>query len=267
MIIAGAESMGDVLLDHFKKAGRPFEINDGATVSVPNAQGDELHLHRSPGLIEVLQDERVDAILCGDDILLERSLQFRDHRQSGSSPYVYQIAEYTRYGRSMVTPTLDLVVTDEKKQGLGWIEPGQIIVTEHPYILKELLRRARIKFVRIGEGYRNVPMLHNQFREWGEEYGVVGIKVIKGKAPSYLIEGQADAATMVNETGKTLRENRLFVAHNILPGIHTLLLVASDAKIENEWEKVWSLKEDLDIGYKLMLKAHPEGEFAGAERK
>ena len=261
MKIAGADNMREVILSHLNTANWPFAL-EGSKVSSINEAGDQLVMLRSPELIAVLQNGNSDVIFCGDDILKERELQFRSLGQD--APNVREIARFEKYGRKMVQPTLDLVMPQVKaKDGTGWIEPGHIIVTEHPYITRDFLESRSLRTVEIGSR-PEIPLLPRYFKKWAEEEGVVGILVIKGKAPGLLELGYGDAAILVNETGRTVKENDLYVAATIRK-IRTLL-IASRIGPKTEGNRIEKLARNLEEAYLLMSTRELESTGPNPER-
>ncbi|MDO8487392.1 MAG: hypothetical protein Q7S45_03810 [Candidatus Curtissbacteria bacterium] len=241
MKIAAADSMREPIMAQFQKAGHGFEL-PGAIISARTESGHEIFMVRSPQLVEALQNGYADMALVGTDILHERQLLYADHQKI--APPLHTLATFKGYGRQFITPSVDIVVPPGSEK--DHLDPGMIIVTEHPYILKDHLESQGYNTARIGD--KGVPLQHDEFRIWAEANNVhIGIHPVSGKEPALLLLRFCDAATIVTESGRTNTDNGLRVIESIEPVY--ISLIATDEAVREHAEGAMQFAEDLRKAY------------------
>ncbi len=241
MKIAAADSMREPVIAHFQNAGHEFGLS-GAQVFGRTKSGHDIYMIRSPQLMEALQNGIVDMALVGTDVENERRLTYAFHRLV--APAIHNLATFKGYGRQFITPTLDIVV--HQSSGIDHIEPGMIVATEHPYVLKDHLESQGFKTARIGD--QGIPLRHEEFRLWVKDNNIdIGIHPVSGKEPALLAMQLCDAATMVTESGRTNRDNGLVVIETLEP-IYVSLL-ATDEAVKSYAEGILSFAKNLKDAY------------------
>ncbi len=227
MKIAAPASMLEGVTYHFKKAGHGFELEEPMNFACTKT-GHEITIARSRQLMDYVDDDAVDLALVGSDILKER--QFLRASRGELSPALHTLATYEGYGRQFITP--QLITVARRDSGVESISPGMVIATEHPFTLKKYLEFRGLTPARLGADH-GVPLTPGEFRGWSLSRGCVGIWLVDGKEPGALNVKEADAATMVNESGRTVDKNGLVVL-DVIESISMNILANQRAVREHE---------------------------------
>jgi len=222
LTIAVPKSM-ETTLDHLGRAGRPVVFEEGRDVGFTST-GDEVVQVRSYD-IPLLVGVTAHVGMCGSDVVEERKYQFLKRPE---------ILSEFGYGRTYYEkpPTLDLVARQsEYVPRIEEIPSGSIILTELPNLTREKFEQAGRKVEGFLEGG---PEDLKEFIEGCKRSESVGVVVVHGKIPGMLehLNGYQVYGVMVNETGRTLRANRLRVVKR-LQTIRTLLIADKD-KLQDE---------------------------------
>ena len=223
---------------HLKRAGRNIKFASGGRKGFIRETGDRVMLVRSMDIPVKVADGN-DIGLCGSDCVEERELEL------GIKPEV--LSEYI-YGRKEFNgpqPTLDLIVPeDDEITRTRDIEPGTMILTEHPTLARLYLEQNGLRVAILGREER-APKDPGEFRNWCRENGYVGIEIVHGRIAESVWNGEGYGIG-VNESGKTLIENGLRVLDR-LRKIEIQLIADHDAlRDEEKGPEIESLYRALD---------------------
>ena len=248
LTIAVPKSM-ETTLDHLGRAGRPVVFEKGRDVGFTST-GDEVIQVRSYD-IPLLISVAAHVGMCGSDVVEERMNQFLKRPE---------ILTEFGYGRQYYEspPTLDLVARRaEYVPSIEKIPSGSIILTELPNLTREKFERAGRKV----EGFtEDGPEDLKEFIGGCKRSDSVGVVVVHGRIPAMLehLNGYQVFGVMVNETGDTLRANRLRVVKRFQT-IRTLVIADRDfLDDENTRSEIDSLVRDLNEAERIRISGESE---------
>lgn len=247
-------NMEATVSEHLKRAGRPISFEEGRDFCEVAGTGDQVIRLRSYD-IPVEVGDRWDVGLCGSDWIKEK------HLEHGIRPI--RLAEF-KYGRTFThAPTLDLVVRkDDSITAVVDIEPGKIVITEHPLLTRAFLEDNGVRVAQLGKNH-GAPSLPDEFRTWCKSEGFVGVRTVHGRIAALVSLGEV-YGVLVNETGKTLEDNQLKIIDTV-EEISTVLIANRDTMQQKEAE-IYSLKESLERAY-LAIRGEIEGSSSVERRR
>lgn len=225
-------------VEHLKRAGHKIKFASGGRRGLIRETGDGVLLVRSLDIPIKVADGN-DIGLCGSDCVEERELEL-GIKLEVISGYIYGRRKFNG-----PQPTLDLIVPeDDEIARTRDIEPGTMILTEHPALATLHLEQNDLRVAILGRG-EQAPKNPGEFRNWCRENGYVGIEIVHGRIAESVWNGEGYGIG-VNESGDTLTQNGLRVL-DTLRKIQVQLIADVEAlRDEQKGPKIESLYRALD---------------------
>lgn len=242
----------ETTLEHLRLAGMLVTFADRRDDGIVETTGDQVIRLRSYD-IPLVVGFSANIGLCGSDMVAERSMQFIKRHEI--------LSEYI-YGRQFNSnqPTLDLVAPqNERLKSVRDIEPGSIIATEYPNLTRNLLEDNNIRTDLFLDSQATPDDLKDFITNCKREE-IVGMVIVHGRVPAVMhhLNGYGVYGVLVNESGKTLKDNGLKILERI-HRIRTQLIVDPEA-LEGEISgEIEGLKKQLDEAYILRINRESEG--------
>ncbi|MBI4037665.1 hypothetical protein HY382_01300 [Candidatus Curtissbacteria bacterium] len=247
MISIAVPANMETTLEHLKLSGRPVTFADRRDDGIVETTGDQVIRLRSYD-IPLVVGFSANIGLCGSDMVAERQMQFVKRHEI--------LSEYI-YGRQFKSnqPTLDLVAPqNERIKTVREIEPGSIIATEYPNLTRSLLEDNDMKTDLFLDS-QTTPDDLKEFITGCKDEGLVGMVIVHGRVPAVMhhLNGYGVYGVLVNESGKTLKDNNLKILERI-HRITTQLIVDPDALKSEIAEEIEGLRKNLDETYIMRIK-------------